>query len=132
MQNSSHWGKMNTIVANIVSLLCQILNEFTERRKLCWQLKVLFKTWAARGGYRGSQISHVANVKKAYKQIWMKVFKSFRSAQLLPFISDHAILTLSHSSMQTSIRFCTLSQRLISKTISQISGIPMKMDYSAL
>ena len=53
---------------------------------------------ASRDGSRGSQISRATNVKKACKKIWTKVFEFF-PAQTLLFISDHAIKTLSHSSI---------------------------------
>ena len=77
-----------------------------------------------RGGSRGSQISHATNVKKKHTE---KIGPSSYVFQL----RNQIIKILSHSRIQTSISFCTLSQRLISQTVSQISGIQMRIDYSA-
>ena len=53
----------------------------------------------ARGGSRGSQISHATNVKRRHIKKFGLRFMNFFPAQALLFISDHAIKTLSHSSI---------------------------------
>ena len=56
-------------------------------------------TTSNRGGSRGSQISHATNVKKRHIKKFGLRFLNFFPAQALLFISDHAIKTLSHSSI---------------------------------
>ena len=83
---------------------------------------------ARRGRSRGSQISHATNVKKQTKK---KLDWNYVQARK-PFSNfSYAVKIQSHSSNKTSISSCTLSQWLITQTISQMSSIQIRIDYSA-